>query len=418
MLYGAVLTDDVDGARRAIENGAEVNEATHSKWTPLLMAALRGKFEFVELLVESGAHVNQAQVFTCMSPLFVAAREGHADVVRLLIERGATQRATSEEVSPLLAACEYNEVDCARLLLEHSPAEIDKACRDKTTPLVMAAGKGHVECLQLLLDNATPSTVDAQAAGGRTALLCAVQEGHVDCGRLLLEHGAAPNKDSAGRTPLCAAAFLGHVELCRMLVHHGAEVDKANKHTGETPLVTAARYDKPDCVRALIDVGADLELRDYAHNSALSLACGLGYFDVAVLLVEAGANVNTVDANWKTPLWLAADGPAADPNIVALLLRQRRDIRHDAMTNAASIMYIVRSRGFFAGLPWLPFADLGHRCNGETLLQRFQSAHLASHRPVRDLVVLEHGLMVEPVQRDDSVRASKTSRSCGGGACS
>ncbi|WSJ90988.1 ankyrin repeat domain-containing protein [Streptomyces sp. NBC_01304] len=68
-------------------------------------------------------------------------------------------------------------------------------------------------------------------------------------------------------------------------------------------LLTAARDGKPDAVRDAIARGADLETRDADRRTPLLLAA-TGDHDVAArLLVEAGADPDAVDAQRDTP-WL------------------------------------------------------------------------------------------------------------------
>ena len=80
--------DDVDAARIAIRNGANVNAKDANENTPLIHAAHNGFDDISQLLIESGADVN-ATNNRGITPLIIAIKEGRKNIARLLIENGA-----------------------------------------------------------------------------------------------------------------------------------------------------------------------------------------------------------------------------------------------------------------------------------------------------------------------------------------
>ena len=69
----------------------------------------------------------------------------------------------------------------------------------------------------------------------------------------------------------------------------------------------AARWGHTDCVKYLLQSGAQLDLKDEGGETALNLAAEGGHIEVMTRLVEAGHNVNQRD--WlgeRTPLMAAA----------------------------------------------------------------------------------------------------------------
>src|SRR5580704_2807279 len=74
-----------------------------------------------------------------------------------------------------------------------------------------------------------------------------------------------------------------------------------------TALMFAAREGELDSAHALIEAGADLNLRSADGKDALGLALFNGSYDVASLLIDNHANVNQADAQRFTPLFWAVD---------------------------------------------------------------------------------------------------------------
>ena len=77
-------------------------------------------------------------------------------------------------------------------------------------------------------------------------------------------------------------------------------------HADSTDLIEAARTNDVDQVTALLVSGADTNGRDENGNTALHLAAGYGFADVARLLVDYGADVDAVGCIDNTPLLIAA----------------------------------------------------------------------------------------------------------------
>ena len=88
-------------------------------------------------------------------------------------------------------------------------------------------------------------------------------------------------------------------EIVEVLVAAGADVDARNQEGGgETPLHWAASSDDADVAQALVDNGADLEAPNGSIGTPLDNAIGYACWQVASVLVRAGARVER--------LWQAA----------------------------------------------------------------------------------------------------------------
>jgi hypothetical protein len=77
-------------------------------------------------------------------------------------------------------------------------------------------------------------------------------------------------------------------DIIRFLGRAGARFDILSSN-GETPLTYSARYDKPLTTRLLISLGANVNAKNYRHESALAIAKRNEYTDVVDVLKAAGA---------------------------------------------------------------------------------------------------------------------------------
>jgi ankyrin repeat protein len=145
--------------------------------------------------------------------------------------------------------------------------------------------------------------------------------------KLLLDKGANPNvrESLRGQTALMWAAAANQGPMVRELLARGAEVDAKSDTDLMTPLVSGEPRAQPrppggmtamlfasregclDCVKALVEKGAKLDLPDPEGVTPLISAIFNTRFDVAKYLIEKGANIDRWDWWGRSPLYLAAD---------------------------------------------------------------------------------------------------------------
>jgi hypothetical protein len=90
-------------------------------------------------------------------------------------------------------------------------------------------------------------------------------------------------KTMGGTTALFAAAGHGLTDCVRLLMDRGADRDAKSKH-GSTALMVATVQGHADCVRLLLDGGANKEIKDMNGKTALDWALECGKVDVARLI--------------------------------------------------------------------------------------------------------------------------------------
>ena len=136
----------------------------------------------------------------------------------------------------------------------------------------------------------------------------------LDLVQMLLEHGA-----DADQLPLADPSQ--NRELAELAIAHGYDVNAGRP--GWPPLVVASRGDKgehPERLQALLELGADVNVRDYKGKTALHRAATAGFLGSMEVLLAHGADIEAADDKGETPLFDAVR--AGRVEAVALLLER------------------------------------------------------------------------------------------------
>jgi len=238
-----------------------------------------------------------------------AEQSDHATLRALLHQATEVNAAQADGMTALHWAALRDDLDVARALVE-AKANVAATNRYGVTPLSLACQNGNTAMVELLL--AHGADPDTTLRGGETALLTAARTGRPGPVKALLQQGADANaRERRGQTALMWAAAEGHTEVVELLIDAGADIHATLPDSGFTPFFFAARDGRAGVVRALlkagVDVNAPMEPRRNTGKgprkgtSALLLAVENGHFELAVDLLEAGADPNDQRSGF-TPL--------------------------------------------------------------------------------------------------------------------
>jgi len=285
-LVRAAAAGDIEGVRRAIEQGGSANSQI-PQWTALSAASFYGHREVVDLLLEQGADINKADEESGRTPLHRAIIGEEPEIAAGLIERGAdVNLRTKAGASALMFAVAIGHPALISTLVEKG-AVVEAKTEDGETALMFAAANGLKEIAQLL--KAAGADVNALSNTGWTALKSAVRAKHVEIVRWLLENGAGVDlKGDSGWTALMSAVQSENLDLARMMTEAGADVNAKTK-SGATSLMLAAEYGLVDFVKFLLEKGADVHAKTDKKVTALKLAKYKKSADIVAMLKAAGA---------------------------------------------------------------------------------------------------------------------------------
>lgn len=150
--------------------------------------------------------------------------------------------------------------------------------------LMLAAQNGDFPILELLLRN--KANVLIKNKYGDSALMLAALRGHLDTVAALVAAGA--EIDPVGWTPLIYAAFEGHAEIVRFLLTLDLDIDiDAQAANGMTALMAASRNGNLEIVQILLDHGADVNSVTHGNMTALGFAQAGKHADIVGLLRNA-----------------------------------------------------------------------------------------------------------------------------------
>jgi ankyrin repeat protein len=356
----------VDAVRLLLVHGANVNaREPNQNQTALMWAAAEQHATVAQVLIEANADL-QAHTKSGFTALHFAARVGDMESTRILLGAGLDVNIKSQpdpgsgRGQGARGAGAGRGAAAERAGAGRGPGAGFGSRGDTnvggSTALLVATVRGHVPLALFLLDHgADPNVQDAGftplhwAAGTWENGLANPVYGFVDpvggipdreaklqLVKALLAHGANPNlqmtarppgfggtgtggyNDAAGATPFIVAANAADVEMMRILLAAGADPHLVTR-TNSNALLAATGLnrgigeiiDDEDralaAVKFLLEAGVDAKAVTTYNENALFGPGYRGWNRMLELLIEKGADVNTVNKAGVTP-WLAASG--------------------------------------------------------------------------------------------------------------
>lgn len=297
-MFEAIERHDIKGLGRLQRVGIPLSARNDEGHTPIIAAIHEDLSEAITELLALGAAPLEPDT-EGNTPLAHAVKLQHYDFVERFLGLGASVNETLVDgVPPLIWAIENDDQKMVALFLEQ---KADFAVESiGGPPIFVAVAAGNEQIVRQLLDvGADPNTLDP---GGRPLAVAALDLERPDLARLLLEASAAPNLKGRGDRSLVHRAFEDRdEELFDLAVRAGGDI-KIPGPSGLTMFQEAAAAKDLKWLTMLLDRGADANQRSADDNPLWWEFYNEGQIDVAEQLLDAGADIDALDAGGARPV--------------------------------------------------------------------------------------------------------------------
>lgn len=239
--------------------------------TPLILAARNGNLRTVKTLIDAGANIHACNS-NGENALILSSREARLRMVSLLLEHGAQ--------------CDHHPIGNRRALVQLKPDE-------NSTFRIRTIHSTSDPTWEPWCSFKKPSELRVKRVG---RLMHKVVE-------LLIDFGAEIDiQDDDNNTPLHNFIQCGDIDDCVRLLIKSATGLNAVNNSGATPLTEAIMWGKEDIALLLLESGADPNIGDWAKPIHLVASSALSPCFLRKLIV-AGADVNIKDKCGMTTLY-------------------------------------------------------------------------------------------------------------------
>ena len=306
----------------------EIAEGIEKQIANLLYHSIeKGEIKEVEQLLDKGVSL-QARDHCGWPPLLRAAEAGQLAIIDLLLKRGADPlKGTAGDRHPLHFAAEEGHVEAVKMLLQHTPVNLNQKDFCGRTPFFRAVDNGHLAVVEFLLgyEGIEP---DAETNDAMTALQQAIFNRSEPIIKLLLKRSdvRVNHRDSNDQTPLWAASGSGDEILEMFLARKDVDINLVGRFK-ETPLYHATKWGGPNAIKMLFDAGADPNTGDWEEQTALGWAAAESKEDlIKALMNHPETDINRAGKAGKSPLSQASE--KGHTKIVRLLLSKGADVEN------------------------------------------------------------------------------------------
>nr|XP_010951248.1 inversin isoform X8 [Camelus bactrianus] len=360
-LMYCVLADRLDCADTLLKAGADVNKTDHSQRTALHLAAQKGNYRFMKLLLTRRANWMQKDLEE-MTPLHLTTRHKSPKCLALLLKFMAPGEVDTQDKNKQTAlhwSAYYNNPEHVKLLIKHD-SNIGIPDVEGKIPLHWAANHkdpSAVHTVRCILDAApTESLLNWQDYEGRTPLHFAVADGNVTVVDVLTSYESCniTSYDNLFRTPLHWAALLGHAQIVHLLLERNKSGTIPSDSQGATPLHYAAQSNFAETVKVFLKHPSVKDDSDLEGRTSFMWAAGKGSDDVlrTMLTLKSDIDINMADKYGGTALHAAA--LSGHVSTVKLLLE------NNAQVDATDVMKHT---------PLFRACEMGHKDVIQTLIK-------------------------------------------------
>jgi TPR repeat protein len=303
-LFQAIEREDLNEVKSLINSTPEIVNCTQNNGiTVLHEAARKGNAEIAEFLLSKGASIFKKDK-SGKTPFDIKQSKS---IIQLF-------ENYNSQFEKFMNALIKNDADAVKRLLDTTPYLVNTDIFDRNVmPLRFALNMNKInnkKIIELLLKKGA-NVNQRNVENGSTPLMIALKHQYApEICKMLVAYGAEINaKDAEGYTVLHLATTNDNSQLMDFFIKKGADIHVRLKPgvrgAGATPLHFSARYGCADCVKFLLNKGADINSKKDDGSTPLHLAVLYNHIRVVKLLLEKGANINARENSGKTPTHFA-----------------------------------------------------------------------------------------------------------------
>lgn len=150
-----------------------------------------------------------------------------------------------------------------------------------------------------------------------------IKDHHNNRLQCILETRLNTNLPISGKTPIALALEEGNMEAAQLLLNIPKSCPAMVNSSGDSALHVAAKHGRDELINKIVDVHADINMRNFREQTPLYVAVHAGHFATAAILITMGADLSGADSNGVSLLHMAA--ASGSSNVVELLLARGMD---------------------------------------------------------------------------------------------
>lgn len=279
--------------RESINEKADPNIRNNSGISPTTIAKRLGHDKILSVAIKHGGLLNPMEQSYPSNDETKGRRQTDSLEVKRVNDEVPLLYTVRNVISSNDAyAGEIVNIEEKRDVNEDLYVKLDNAFPKRKVHSVNAAFLGASESL---INKLNSNTMDAVDAEGCSALMKASYKGHRNIAMHLITIGAELNLvDNTGVSALEYACLNGHLGIVKQLIEAGVDKKGGN---ATTPLINASFSGHVDIVRYLIEKEVDINAT-ITGKSAVMISCWMYHFNIASILVEAGAVVSQGSTEW------------------------------------------------------------------------------------------------------------------------
>ncbi len=269
-------------------NGANPNLRSLQDITPLILATMQNDQVVVDMLLESGADINAITATCGIGAFGYAVDKNNMDIALHLLKKGAKPEYGTVETLPL-AVAEWGSLELIKTIEAKGGEIVPDEMRGRIA--FVAARNTDYEVLDYLLNHGADIKHDNDF--GYTPLILASLTNHLELVKRYIERGDDLNAhDVDHETALSLAIEKEYPAIVALLRQHDAQVIDYSELSEDAAMLKAAEDGALGSILNLHDAGISINIEDVDGNTPIMLATMAGHLGVVRTLYHLGADIN------------------------------------------------------------------------------------------------------------------------------